>query len=103
MRRIGLVLLALVAVSALAALPAAARATRAATHHKLFVAVKQNMPAAVEQKLVIAVDVNQNGGPYASSEATTSKPAVFIQQNRRRYLVKVFLESTCKGVCATTG
>lgn len=103
MRRIGLVLLALVAVSALAALPAAARTTRAATHHKLFVAVKQNMPAAVEQKLVIAVDVNQNGGPYASSEATTSKPAVFIQQNRRRYLVKVFLESTCKGVCATTG
>lgn len=102
MRRAGLILLALVVASASGVLPAVATAT-SASHHKLFVAVKQNMPAAVEQKLVIAVDVNQNGGPYASSEATTSKPAVFIQQNRRRYLVKVFLESTCKGVCATTG
>ena len=61
------------------------------------------MPAAAEKKLVVAVNVNQNGGPFASSEATTSKPAVFIQQNSRRYLVKVFLESTCKGVCETKG
>ena len=75
----------------------------AGTHH-LFVAVKQTMPAAAEKKLVIAVMVNQNGGPWASSEATASKPAVFIQNNSRRpYLVKVFLESTCKGVCETTG
>ena len=59
------------------------------------------MPAAAESKLVIAVNVNQNGGPYASSEATTSKPAVFVQDNSRGYLVKVFLESSCKGVCET--
>lgn len=104
MRRVSLILLALVVAGALAVLPAAARTTSAAsTHHKLFVAVKQNMPAAAEKKLVVAVNVNQNGGPFASSEATTSKPAVFIQQNSRRYLVKVFLESTCKGVCETKG
>ena len=104
MRRVSLILLALVVSSASAVLPAAARTTSAAgTHHKLFVAVKQNMPAAAEQKLVVAVNVNQNGGPWASSEATASKPAVFIQQNSRRYLVKVFLESTCKGVCETKG
>ena len=72
-------------------------------HHKLFVAVKQNMPAAAEKKLVIAVNVNQHRGPWASSEATPSKPAVFVQQNRRRYLVKVFFESSCKGACETTG
>jgi hypothetical protein len=88
----------------LAVLPAAARSTSAARiHHKLFVAVKETMPAAAEKKLVIAVMVNQHGGPWASSEATTSKPAVFIQQNSRRYLVKVFLESTCKGFCETKG
>ena len=28
---------------------------------------------------------------------------MFIQNNSRRYLVKVFLESSCKGVCETTG
>ncbi|HEX5172634.1 MAG TPA: hypothetical protein VFV91_00645, partial [Gaiellaceae bacterium] len=104
MRKVSLILLALVAAGALAVLPAAARTTSAArVHHKLFVAVKQNMPAAAEKKLVVAVNVNQHGGPWASSEATTSKPAVFIQNNRRRYLVKVFLESTCKGACETTG
>lgn len=103
MHRVSLILLALVVVSASAVLPAAARTTSAASHHKLFVAVKQNMPAAAEQKLVIAVNVNQNGGPWASSEATPSKPAVFIQANRRRYLVKVFLESSCKGFCETEG
>jgi hypothetical protein len=102
-RRVSLILLALIAASALAVLPAAARTTGAASHHKLFVAVKQNMPAAAENKLVVAVMVNQNGGPWASSEATASKPAVFIQNNRRRYLVKVFLESSCKGVCETKG
>jgi hypothetical protein len=96
------VLLTLV-LSASAVLPAAARTTRAASHHKLFVSVKHNMPAAAEQKLVVAVNVNQNGGPWASSEATVSKPAVFIQNNSRRYLVKVFLESSCKGVCETKG
>ena len=85
-------------------MPAAARTTSTARiHHKLFVAVKQTMPAADAKKLVVAVNVNQNGGPWASSEATTSKPAVFVQQNSRRYLVKVFLESTCKGVCQTKG
>ena len=104
MRRVSLILLALVVAGALAVLPAAARTTSAArTHHKLFVAVKQNMPAAAEKKLVVAVNVNQNGGPWASSEATPSKPAVFIQNNSRRYLVKVFLESSCKGVCETKG
>ena len=103
MRRVSLIALALVVAGALAVLPAAARTTRAATHHKLFVAVKENMPAAAEKNLVIAVNVNQNGGPFASSEATASKPAVFIQDNRRRYLVKVFFESTCKGVCDTKG
>ena len=103
MRRVSLILLALVVASALAVLPAAARTTSAATHHKLFVAVKQNMPAAAEKKLVVAVDVSQNGGPWASSGATPSKPAVFIQENSRRYLVKVFLESSCKGVCETKG
>jgi hypothetical protein len=103
-RRLSLILLALVAASALAVLPAAARTTSAAsTHHKLFVAVEQNMPAAAANKLVVAVNVNQNGGPWASSEATASKPAVFIQDNSRRYLVKVFLESSCKGVCETKG
>jgi hypothetical protein len=103
-RRVSLILLALVVAGAFAALPAAARTTSAShIHHKLFVAVKQNMPAAAQSKLVIAVDVNQNGGPSASSEATASKPAVFIQNNPRRYLVKVFLESSCKGVCATKG
>ena len=61
------------------------------------------MPAAAEKKLVVAVNVNQNGGPWASSEATPIKPAVFIQGNSRRYLVKVFLESSCKGVCETKG
>ena len=101
-RRVSLILVALVV--ALTVLPAAARATSATRiQHKLFVAVKQNMPAAAEKKLVIAVMVNQNGGPWASSEATPSKPAVFIQNNSRRYLVKVFLESSCKGVCETTG
>lgn len=100
-RKVSLILLALVAAGALAVLPAAARTTTAAGHHKLFVAVKQTMPAAAESKLVVAVDVNQNGGPFASSEATVSKPAVFVQQNNRRYLVKVFLESTCHGVCET--
>lgn len=60
------------------------------------------MPAA-DNKLVVAVNVNQNGGPWASSEATPSKQAVFTQENTRRYLVKVFLESSCKGVCETTG
>ena len=99
MRRTSLILLALVAAGALAALPAAARTP--STHHKLFVAVKQTMPAAAEKKLVIAVNVNQGGGPYASSEATTSKPALFIQDNSRGYLVKVFLESSCHGVCET--
>ena len=103
MRRVSLILLALVVAGASAVLPAAARTTTAASHHKLFVAVKQNMPAAAEKKLVVAVNVNQNGGPFASSEATTSKPAVFIQNNSRRYLVKVFLESTCKGACETKG
>src|ERR1700749_4878773 len=104
MRRVGLLLLALAVASALAVLPAAARTTSdARTHHKLFVAVKQNMPAAAENKLVVAVNVNQNGGAWASSEATPSKPAVFIQNNSRRYLVKVFLESSCKGVCETKG
>jgi hypothetical protein len=103
-RRVSLILLALVVVSALAVLPAAARTTSASsTHHQLFVAVKQSTPAAAERKLVVAVMVNQNGGPWASSEATPSKPAVFIQGNRRRYLVKVFLESSCKGVCGTNG
>jgi len=103
-RRVSLILLALVVASALAVLPAAARTTSAAsTHHKLFIAVKQNMPTAAEKKLVVAVNVNQNGGPWASSEATPSKPAVFIQNNSRRYLVKVFLESSCKGVCETKG
>ena len=103
-RRVSLILLALVVASALTVLPAAAGTTSATRiQHKLFVAVKQNMPAAAEKKLVIAVMVNQNGGPWASSEATPSKPAVFIQNNSRRYLVKVFLESSCKGVCATTG
>jgi hypothetical protein len=97
-----LTLLALVAAGVLAVLPAAAR-TSAASHHKLFVSVKQTMPAAADGKLVIAVNVNQNGGPWASSEATTSKPAVFVQNNTRRYLVKVFLESSCKGVCQTNG
>ena len=100
MRRVSLILLALVVAGALAVLPAAARTT---SHHKLFVAIKQTMPAAVEKNLVIAVEVNQNGGPFASSEATTSKPAVFVQNNSRRYLVKVFFESTCKGACQTTG
>ena len=103
MRRVSLILLALVVASALAVLPAAARTTSAASHHKLFVAVQQNMPAAAEQKLVVAVMINQSGGPWASSEATPSKPAVFIQGNRRGFLVKVFLESTCKGVCETQG
>ena len=104
MRTVSLILLALVVAGALAVLPAAAGTTSAAgTHHKLFVAVKQTMPAAAEKNLVVAVNVNQNGGPWASSEATTSKPAVFVQQNSRRYLVKVFLESTCKGVCQTKG
>lgn len=104
MRRVSLILLALVVTSALAVLPATARTTSAARiHHKLFVAVKQNMPAAAERNLVVAVNVNQNGGPWASSEATPSKPAVFIQANRRRYLVKVFLESSCKGFCETEG
>ena len=103
MHRVSLILLALVVAGASAVLPAAARTGAASTHHKLFVAVKQNMPAAAEKKLVVAVNVNQNGGPSASSEATTSKPAVFIQNNSRRYLVKVFLESSCKGVCETTG
>ena len=104
MRSVSLILLALVVAGALAVLPAAARTTSAAgTHHKLFVAVKQNLPAAPEKKLVVAVNVNQNGGPWASSEATASKPAVFIQENGRRYLVKVFLESSCKGVCETKG
>jgi hypothetical protein len=102
-RRVSLILLALVVGSALV-LPAAASTTSAAsTHHKLFVAVKLNMPAAAEKKLVVAVNVNQNGGPWASSEATSSKPAVFVQDNSRRYLVKVFLESSCKGVCETKG
>jgi hypothetical protein len=100
-RRVSLILLALVVASAVAVLPAAARTSGAASTHHLFVAVKQNMPAAVEKKLVVAVNVNQNGGPLASSEATASKPAVFIQNNGRRYLVKVFLESSCKGVCET--
>jgi type II secretory pathway component PulJ len=101
-RKVSLILLALVVASALAVLPAAARTSSAArVHHKLFVAVKRNMPAAAEKKLVIGVDVNQHGGPFASSEATPSKPAVFIQQNHRRYLVKVFFESSCKGVCET--
>ena len=59
------------------------------------------MPAQAQNKLVIGVNVNQNGGPYASSEATSIKPAVFIQQNSRGYLVKVFLESSCMGVCST--
>ena len=103
MRKFSLILLALVAAGALAVLPAAARTTSAASHHKLFVAVKQNMPAAAENKLVIGVKVNQNGGPWASSEATPSKPAVFIQGNTRGYLVKVFFESSCKGVCETKG
>ena len=104
MRRVSLILLALVVASALAILPAAARTTSASsTDHKLFVAVKQSTPAAAEKKLVVAVIVNQNGGPWASSEATPSKPAVFIQENSRRYLVKVFLESSCKGVCETKG
>jgi hypothetical protein len=104
MRRASLILLALVIASGLAVVPAAAGTTRAAgAHHKLFVAVKQNMPAAAEKKLVIAVNVNQNGGPFASSEATPYKPAVFIQDNSRGYLVKVFLESSCKGVCETKG
>ena len=104
MRRVSLILLALVVASALAVVPAAARTTSAAsTHHKLFVAVKQNMPAGADKKLVVAVNVNQNGGPWASSEATPSKPAVFIQDNSRGYLVKVFLESSCKGVCETKG
>jgi hypothetical protein len=103
-RRLSLILLALVVASALAVLPAAARTTSAARiHHKLFVAVKQNMPAAAESKLAVAVLVNQNGGPWASSEATPSKPAVFIQDNTRGYLVKVFLESSCKGFCETKG
>jgi hypothetical protein len=102
-RRVSLILLALVAASALGALPAAARTTSAAGTHHLFVAVKQNMPAAALSSLVIGVKVNQNGGPWASSEATASKPAVFIQDNSRRYLVKVFLESSCKGVCETKG
>jgi hypothetical protein len=102
-RRFSLILPALVVAGALAVLPAAARTTHAATHHKLFVAVEQTMPAAVEKNLVVAVNVNQNGGPFASSEATSSKPAVFIQDNSRRYLVKVFLESSCKGVCHTGG
>lgn len=102
-RRVGLILLALVSATALAVLPAAARTTRTTSTHHLFVAVKQNMPTAAEKKLVIAVDVNQNGGPAASSEATPFKPAVFIQDNSRRYLVKVFFESTCKGACETTG
>ena len=85
-------------------MPAAARATSASgTQYKLFVAVKQNMPAAAEKKLAVAVDVNQNGGPWASSEATPRKSAVFVQGNSRRYLVKVFLESSCKGVCETRG
>jgi hypothetical protein len=103
-RRVSLILFALVVASAFAVLPAAARTTRAAsTQHKLFVAVKQNMPAAAEKKLVVAINVNQDGGPWASSEATSSKPALFIQGNSRRYLVKVFLESSCKGVCQTKG
>jgi hypothetical protein len=102
-RRAALILIAPVVASAFAVLPAAARTTSAARiHHKLFVAVKQ-MPAAAEKKLVVAVNVNQSGGPWASSEATPSKPAVFVQQNRRRYLVKVFLESSCKGACETKG
>lgn len=104
MRRVSLILLALVVAGALAVLPAAARTTSAArTQHKLFVAVQQNMPAAAANKLVVAVNVRQSGGPWASSEATPSKQAVFIQGNSRRYLVKVFLESSCKGVCETTG
>lgn len=103
MRRLSLILPALVVAGAVAVLPAAARTASASGTHHLFVAVKQTMPAAAEKKLVIGVDVNQNGGPFASSEATTSKPAVFIQANRHRYLVKVFLESSCKGVCETKG
>jgi hypothetical protein len=102
--RASLLLSVLVVASTLAVLPAAARTTSAAgTHHSLLVAIKQNMPAAAKKKLVVAVMVNQNGGPWASSEATPSKPAVFIQDNSRRYLVKVFLESSCKGVCETKG
>ena len=104
MRRVSLILLALVVAGALAVLPAAARTSSAARiHHKLFVAVKQNMPAAAEKKLVVAVNVNQNGGPWASSEATPYKPAVFIQDNGHIYVAKVFLESSCKGVCKTKG
>jgi hypothetical protein len=103
-RTVSLILLALLVAGALAVLPAAARtASGAGTRHKLFVAVKQNLPAAAENKLVVAVNVNQRGGPWASSEATSGKPAVFIQDNSRGYLVKVFLESSCKGVCATNG
>ena len=104
MRGVGLILLALVVARVLAVLPAAAGTTTAAgTHHRLFVTVVQNMPAAAEKKLVVAVDVNQDGGPWASSEATPSKRAVFLQDNSRRYLVKAFLESSCRGVCATKG
>lgn len=104
MRGVSVLLLALVAAGASAVFPAAARTTSAAgTHHKLFVSVKQNMAAAAEKKLAVAVEVNQNGGPWASSEATPSKPAVFIQDNGGRYLVKVFLESPCKGVCESEG
>ena len=104
MREVSLILLALGVAGALAVLPAAARTTSAAsTNHKLFVAVSQNLPAPAETKLVVAVNVNQNGGPRASSEATPSEPAVFIQGDSRRYLVKVFLESSCKGVCETKG
>ena len=66
-------------------------------------AVNKNMPAEAQKKLVVAVNVNQNGGPWASSQATPSKPAVFIQDKSRRYRVKAFLESSCKGVCETKG
>jgi hypothetical protein len=47
---------------------------------------------------VVAVTVNQSGGPSASSEATPSKPAVFIQDNRRVYLVRVYKVCTCSKI-----
>lgn len=86
-------------VSATAGLPASAKTDKAARTHKLIVAVEKNMPPAAEKKFAVLVLLSENGDARAGAVATPSGPLTVLNDNSRVYLVKVEIDSSCKGSC----
>jgi hypothetical protein len=90
--------LLLAALAGVLALSAAAATNRAGGTHRLIVMVKKTLAPAAEQKLAVIVLISRNGGAPAGALATARKP-VTVLQSSGSYLVKVEIDSACKGGC----